>query len=124
MAKVIRKKKQSFLTKNIKWISLVLLVLLMLKSIQSCSRKNSITLAKNETIVITDSLNRIILGQDSIIRELQYGLKSAIQDAKWSDKRAQAIQDAVQKFKTNSTTTIKIETIKDTTTKDKIKVSK
>jgi maltose-binding protein MalE len=122
--KVVRKKKQSFLSKNIKWISAVLLILFLIKSGQSCARKGAITRAEKETVRVHDSLTNIISKKDSIITELKFDIKTANNSASAAEKRAQSIQNAVKQFKTNSTTTIKIETVKEDTSKNKLKVRK
>lgn len=113
-----------FFDKNMKWIALALLFLLALKSVQSCNRNMRLNISSGEYIYAIDSLENKYdsyyeLTQDSI-KKLNFELKLAKEHAKSADDRAQAVQSAVEKLKSNTTTTVVVkgaEEVKDTTKK-------
>ena len=114
-----------FFDKNMKWIALALLFLLTFKSIQSCNRNMRLNINSGTYIHQIDSLqNQYNVyykeSQDSI-KKLNFELKLANEHAIEADKRANAVQSAVEKIKSNTTTTVVVkgaEEVKDTTKKE------
>jgi len=112
---------QHFFEKNMKWIALTLLFLLMFKSIQSCNRNMRLSITSKDYIHQIDSIQNKYdtyykESQDSI-KKLNFKLELANEHAKAADQRADAIQTAVEKVKSNTTTTVVVkgaEEIKDT----------
>lgn len=107
-----------FFEKNMKWFALGLLFLFLFKSVQSCNRNMTINMGSKQYIEQIDSLKTLYgtyykVSQDSI-KELNYELKLAKEQAHASDDRANAVQSAVEKMRTNTTITVKgAEEIKD-----------
>lgn len=103
---------------NQKWIILVLLLLLMIKSFQSCNRKMEVKRTERilnherdslffNASIIQDSLVKEIIIRDNIIKNLTYEVKIAEIKVNEAEKRAEAVQKAAEKIRTN--TTIRIE---------------
>jgi hypothetical protein len=117
---------KQFFDKNLKWFSLVLLFLLVFKFMQGCNRNMGYSIKEKQTIHQIDSLKKQYndyyeLTQDSI-KELNFELKLAKEKAGAADQRANAVQSAVEKIKSNTTTTVVVkgaEEVKDTTKKKK-----
>lgn len=108
---------KDFFSKNMKWIALGLFFLFMLKSIQSCNRGTLLDMDKKQYIHIIDSLTikydrYYKLSQDSI-KELNFELRMANKNAESANDKANAVQNAVEKFKTNTTIVVKGEEVKD-----------
>jgi hypothetical protein len=113
---------EKFLKKNLRWIAIVLLFLLIIKSFQSCVRQTSMnrmekrlnaqcdTLSRGLSHKI-DSLSKEINAKDYMIRDLTFELKLAGVKVDEAQKRAEAIQSTAEKVRSN--TTIKIENEKD-----------
>ena len=102
---------EQFFTKNMKWIALGLLLLLMFKTMQSCNRKTIIGKGSKEYVHEIDSLKNVYGGyyresQDSI-KKLNYLLRLADQNAAAADRRADAVQSAVEKVRSNTTVVVK-----------------
>lgn len=100
-----------FFQKNMKWLLLAAICLLMMKTVQSCSRKMQINAGSKQYIEQIDSLQHLYNGyykesQDSI-KKLNFELRIAEQDAKSANERATAVQTAVEKIKSNTTITVK-----------------
>lgn len=110
-----------FFTKNIKWIALILLFLFLLKSVQSCNRNMKLNIIENEYIIEIDSLKTLYndyykVTQDSI-KKLNFELQLANEHVKSANEKATAVQNAVEKIRANTTTTVVVkgaEEIKDT----------
>jgi len=102
---------QEFFNRNLKWLALALLFLLVFKSMQSCNRNISLSMSTKQYIHQIDSLKKQYVDyrevtQDSI-KKLNFELKLANQRAKSSDERASAVQRAVEKIKSNTTVVVK-----------------
>jgi len=110
-----------FFEKNMKWITLALFLLLMFKSVQSCNRNMAINMSSKKYIEQIDSLTIEYneykeIAQDSI-KKLNFELKLANEHANAANERATAVQTAVEKIKSNTTTTVVVkgaEEVKDT----------
>lgn len=95
-----------FFSKNLKWITLILGFLFLLKSIQSCNRGSALAMNATKSSYVIDSLtNNCVILQDSI-KELNFELKLANKDAKSANEKANAVVNAVSVSKTNTTTTV------------------
>lgn len=114
----------SFFAKNMKWFALALLFLFLFKSVQSCNRNMQINMGSKKYIEQIDSLSKEYkeykeTTQDSI-KKLNFELKLANEHANSANQRAEAVQSAVEKIKSNTTTTVVVkgaEEVKDTTKK-------
>jgi len=113
-----------FFDKNMKWIALALLFLLAIKSVQSCNRNMKLNITSGQYTEQIDSLKHLYntykeTTQDSI-KKLNFELKLAKEHVKSSDEKAQAVQNAVEKIRSNTTTTVVVkgaEEVKDTAKK-------
>ena len=113
---------EQFFSKNMKWFALALLFLFLFKSTQSCNRKMQLDMGTKGYIEQIDSLKKLHTeyketSQDSI-QKLNFELRMANEHAKSADQRANAVQSAVEKIKSNTTTTVVVkgaEEIRDTT---------
>jgi esterase/lipase len=107
-----------FFTKNMKWFALALLFLFLFKSVQSCNRNMQINVGSKKYIEQIDSLSKEYkeykeTTQDSI-KKLNFELKLANEQAEAAKERANAVQSAVEKVRSNTTITVKgAEEIKD-----------
>jgi len=113
---------QQFFDKNIKWFALALLFLLAFKSVQSCNRKILLNTGSKQYIEQIDSLKNLQTESLDSIKKLNFELKLATERVKSADERATAVQSAVEKIKSNTTTTVVVkgaEEVKDTTKKRK-----
>jgi hypothetical protein len=110
---------QIFFERNCKWFALILLLLLGFKSMQSCNRNTKLKMGSAQYIEQIDSLKNIHntyykITQDSI-KELNYELKLAKEQVHAANERADAVQTAVEKVRSNTTITVKgVEEVKDT----------
>lgn len=113
---------QQFFSKNMKWIALALLFLLMFKSVQSCNRNMRLNITSGDYIHQIDSLKNMYNhyyeeSQDSI-KKLNFELRLATEHAKSADEKANAVQNAVERVRSNTTITVKgVEEVKDTSKK-------
>jgi len=111
-----------FFEKNMKWFALAFLFLFLFKSTQSCNRKMQLNTTSGQYIGQIDSLKKLHTeyketAQDSI-RKLNFRLELANEKAGAANERATAVQNAVEKIKSNTTTTVVVkgaEEVKDTT---------
>lgn len=99
-----------FFEKNMKWFALLLLFLFLLKTAQSCNRGMRLNIGAKQYIEQIDSLQNLYDkcredSQDSI-RKLNFELKLANEQVKSANDRANAVQSAVEKIKSNTTTTV------------------
>ena len=102
---------EQFFSKNLKWIALALFFLLAFKSMQSCNRGTQLDMTKGTYIHQIDSLKKQYvdyreLTQDSI-KKLNFELELARQQARSSNDKANAVQSAVEKIKSNTTVVVK-----------------
>lgn len=113
-----------FFSKNMKWFALALLFLLALKSVQSCNRKTMLNIEKEVYIEQIDSLENYIRTSEKIyedsIKILNFQVELERTKAISADQRANAVQSAAEKIKTNTTSTTNItlkglEEVKDST---------
>jgi len=100
-----------FFNRNLKWFALALLLLFLYKTMQSCNRKTLLSKDSKEYVHEIDSLkNKYNIyykdSQDSI-KKLNYELKLANQNATAADERATAVQNAVEKIRSNTTVVVK-----------------
>jgi len=113
---------QQFFEKNMKWVALILLFLLMFKFMQGCNRNMGNTIKEKTYVHTIDSLNKKYNSlkeesQDSI-KKLNFELRLSSEKTKSANDRATAVQSAVEKLKSNTTITVKgAEEVKDTTKK-------
>jgi len=116
---------EKWLKKNLKYVTLVLLALFLLKNTQSCNRKmalrtqeknlsiehDSIVKEKNTYIYslenTIDSLETENLTKDFLIKDLSNDLKIAGVRVDAADRRADAVQRTAEKVKSNTTIEIK-----------------
>jgi len=110
---------QQFFDKNLKWFTLVLFILLLFKSVQSCNRNTIKSMSEKQYVHQIDSLKKLHIdyredAQDSIKR-LNFELRLATEKTKSANEKATAVQNAVEKLKSNTTITVKgVEVVKDT----------
>jgi len=116
---------ERWLKKNLRYITIALLALLMIKSVQSCNRKMTIRIQeknlteycdsisggkdqkiKNQSLTI-DSLNREILSREFLIKDLSTELKIAGVKYDEAQKRADAIQRTASSIRSNTTIELK-----------------
>jgi len=111
---------EQFFSKNLKWITLALFVLFMIKSIQSCNRGMKLRISNDAYTKQIDSINNLYKnGQDSI-KKLNFELKLSKERAEFAEEKSKAIQNTVEKLKANTTTTVVVkgvEEVKDTNKK-------
>ena len=113
-----------FFEKNMKWFALGLLFLFLFKSVQSCNRNMALNIGSAQYVEQIDSLSKEYkeykeITQDSI-KKLNFELKLATEHANAANERAAAVQTAVEKIKSNTTTTVVVkgaEEVKDTSKK-------
>lgn len=116
---------EQFFTKNTKWVIIVLFVLFMFKTIQSCNRNMSIRTQEKKLTTNCDSLisikndviydlnNQItslkdeILTRDFMIKDLTNELRIAGVKVDEAQRRADAIQKTASSIKTNTTIEVK-----------------
>ena len=105
--------------KNNKIITIIIVCLFLIKTVQSCNRKMTIGVneqnykteldsIKTTTSDIIDSLGHEIVKRDFIIIDLNAELKIAGVKATEAQKRAEAIQKTAESVKSHTTTTIEV----------------
>lgn len=109
---------QEFFSKNCKWFLLVFFALFIFKTMQSCNRNIKLNNTSGEYIHTIDSLENYIEKSEKIyndsIKTLSFELKMQQARANSADERADAVKEAVEKIKSNTTITVKgAEEIKD-----------
>ena len=115
---------QIFFERYCKWFALGLLFLFLFKTVQSCNRNMKLNISSGTYIHQIDSLkqqyyNYHELTQDSIKR-LNFELRLANEKVNAANEKANAVQSAVEKIKSNTTTTVVVkgaEEVKDTSKK-------
>ena len=100
---------KEFFSKNMKWFAIGFLVLFMFKGIQSCNRQTEMTKISKVYTTRIDSLTRLTENFADSINQLKFELKIANNNALSSEEKAKAIQNTVDKIKSNTTVTIKKE---------------
>jgi hypothetical protein len=113
---------KQFFSKNLKWFFLIVVILLVFKSVQGCNRNMGTSIKEKQYTHIIDSLdtryNEYYSKTQDSIKKLNFELELANEQAKSADQRANAVQSAVEKIKSNTTTTVVVkgaEEVKDTT---------
>ena len=103
---------EEFIKKNLKWITLALLILFLLKSVQSCNRNTTLSIKEKDYTHTIDSLNTKynVLEKESTatISQLQYELKLQEEKANSANQRAGAVQSVAEKIRANTTTTVNV----------------
>lgn len=108
---------EEFFSKNLKYITILIFALFIIKNVQSCSRKMSNNILKNDIEYLEDSLNTfhgsektLLLEQlntaDDSIQELNYELRLAADRVIAADRRANAVQSTAEKIRDNTTINI------------------
>ena len=108
---------QQFFTKNMKWIALVLFILFLVKSVQSCNRNMTNTQLNTEIIHLNDSLSTMYGTEKETLllqlrecetdkSQLEYEVKLANAAKESANKRADAVQSTAEKTRSNTTSTI------------------
>lgn len=92
---------QEWLAKNLKWITILLLVLLLFKSTQSCTRSMNITAAERKTAHTIDSLTKkvdILERQKSdTIKYFQSEIKVANSKVKSAEKNVEDVKEVAKR---------------------------
>ena len=118
-------KKQSFIEKNLVYITIIVVFLFIFKTTQSCNRNMKNIKLTNDIEYLQDSLNifhgsekTLLLEQldiaDDSIKELNYELRLAKDRVDAANRRANAIQSTAEKIKDNTNITIENKSEKDT----------
>jgi len=112
---------EKWLKKNLKWITIILLILYMFKNFQSCNRKMSLNIQEKNMTENCDSLQDILHNEinvlnvyvDSIaqenltkkfmIQDLRSDLKIAGIKADEAQRRADAVQKTAESVRSNTT---------------------
>ena len=101
---------EQFFTKNLKYITLILLFLLLFKFAQNCNRNMSSNITQKEYMHVIDSLktkyNNLEKKTTIDINQLQFELKLQSEKAGAADKRAEAVQSVAEKIKANTTVNV------------------
>lgn len=98
---------EQFFTKNMKWIALILLFLLLFKSIQSCNRNTMKSMSNKQYTHVIDSLNTKYNESTATIKQLEFELKLQSEKAGAADQRASAVQSVAEKIRANTTVNIR-----------------
>ena len=99
---------EQLFSKNLKWITLLLLFLFLLKSVQSCNRNMTISIKEKQYTHIVDSLKTQYIELEKINSQLEFELKLQKEKAGEADKRATAVQSMAEKIRANTTTTVNV----------------
>ena len=108
---------EQFFKKNMKWILLVVTILFLVKSVQSCNRNMTITNLSDEIIQLEDSLSltygtekeELLLqlrNCEKLTSDLEHDVKLANSQRDEANKRADAVQSTAEKTRSNTTSTI------------------
>jgi hypothetical protein len=111
-------KWEKWLSKNAKYVLMVMFFLLAIKTFQSCTRKTSLRIQEKKlttqcdsaTTYLTnenDSLKREIIAREFLIKDLGAELKIAGVKYDEAQKRADAIQKTASSIKANTTIEVK-----------------
>lgn len=123
---------QEFLTKNMKWILIVVSFLLIIKFVQSCNRDMTITTMTNEITHLEDSLSSMYGTEKATLllqlkdcntekTQLEYEVKLANSQRDGANKRADAVQSTAEKTRSNTTSTIVVKGAEEVVDTAKIK---
>ena len=98
---------EQFFQRNLKWITLILAFILIIKFIQGCNRNMSDTITKHEYTHTIDSLTNKCNNLEKNIDQLNFELKLQNEKAGAAEKRAEAVQSVAEKIKANTTINVK-----------------
>jgi len=102
---------EQFFAKYLKYIALFLLLLLCIKSIQSCNRNMSLSITKKEYVHTVDSLNNRYNNLEKettkTIDQLRFELKLQNEKVGAAEKRANAVIEVAEKIKANTTINVR-----------------
>lgn len=114
-----------WLKKNLRYITIIIFALLLLKSVQSCNRKMSLNTADKKHKIEVDSIKKEFNGvisvyeneidslegelvaRDFMIKDLTADLKIAGVKVNAAERRANAIQKTAESIKANTTIEVK-----------------
>ena len=107
-----------WITKNLKWITIVFIVLFLFKTCESCNRGSKINSQSKKLTALCDSTSHAkdsiinLLYKDNqvkayLIKDLYTELKIAGIKIDESEKRNEAIRETVKNLRTNTTIEIK-----------------
>lgn len=109
---------ENWFKKNLRWITIILFVLFLLKSVQSCNRNMSLRIQEKK---LTENCDSLIREKDSLIKSLQkdnltkeFIIKDLSSDLKVAgvkvneaQRRADAVQRTAERVRTNTTIEVK-----------------
>jgi len=121
---------ETFFSKNLKYIALILFALFLIKTTQSCNRGMANKKMVKENAYIVDSLNVIIDTDKGTyilqlekcndkVQELEYEVKLANSERDAANRRATAVQSTAEKIRENTSITIENKSKTDTVSVDK-----
>ena len=111
---------ETFFKKNLKYITIILLALFLIKSSQSCNRNMANKRLTKENTYLVDSLTTMHTSEKGVyllqlqncsdkVKELEYEVKLANAEIVAANRRADAVQSTAEKVRDHTTKTIKIE---------------
>jgi len=123
---------EQFFKKNMKWVLLVLSVLFLVKTVQSCNRNMTITNLNDEIIHLNDSLSATYGTEKETLllqlrdcekenTQLEYEVKLADAAKEAANKRADAVQSTAEKTRSNTTSTIVVKGAEEVVDSTKVK---
>jgi len=98
---------QIFLQKYCKFFAIGFFALFLMKSMQSCNRNSQLLVQKIDYLITIDSLTKQTQKDLDSIKQLRFELKIANNQTLSANEKASAIQNAVEKMKSNTTITVK-----------------
>jgi signal recognition particle GTPase len=107
----------NFLSKNLKWFTIIFFVLFLFKGVQSCNRKTQINMGSKVYIEQLDLLKKEYKILEDSIKDLKYELILAKKDTEAAERLVNKMENTYKSAKTNTTTTIVVtgaEEVKDT----------
>jgi len=122
---IVKSENMDWLNKNLKYIALILMALLFMKTFQSCNRKMSLRVVEknltyemdsllgqkdliiSEKNLVIDSLESEILTRDFLIKDLYNDLEVAGVKVDAAERRADAVQQTAERIKQNTTIEVK-----------------
>ena len=122
----------TFFKKNLRYITIGLMLLFFIKSFQSCNRNMTIKKMDKEIVHLNDSLSTMFgTEKETLILELracendkqrlEYEVKLANSERDAANKRADAVQSTASKIRENTTIKIENNSSRDTISVDKKK---
>lgn len=107
-----------FFSRNCKWFLLVFVILFLFKSVQSCNRNMRLNITSGDYIHTIDSLKKDYSNLERVYKDtvdkLNFELRLAKEKEDAAVERASAVQNAVEKIKSNTTINVRgAEEVKD-----------